>query len=275
MRVGRDWSSLDARKSWFFLPQGVVCLGSGITAQEDRPCETIVESALLADASWPLAVDGQRVAAGTWRADLSNVRSLHLGGAKPEHGIGWWFPQPQAGLAGERAKRLGSWRSVHKSGSEAPIESDWLALTLSHGAAPRDATYQYAVLPGVTPESLVRFAAQPSITVAACTPAAHGIVDRANGLSGAVLWEPDASVGPITADRPCVILLQATAGEWSVAVVDPTQKLGQLTLRLDIAAGAVRHADPGITVTPGRPLTVVVDLKHSLGNARRLRVARP
>jgi hyaluronate lyase len=275
MRVGRDWSSLEARKSWFFLPQGIVCLGSGIAAQEKRPCETIVESALLADASWPLTVDGRHIAAGAWRADLSNVRSLHLGGAKPEHGIGWWFPKPQADLAGERSHRKGAWCTVHKGDSETPIEHDWLTLTVHHGAAPGNAEYQYAVFPGVTAEALARFAAQPSIAVPACTPAAHGIVDRANGISGAVLWEAGARAGPVAADQPCVVLLQATAGEWSVAVADPTQALEQLVLTLDIAAGAVRHADPGITVTPGRPLAVVVDLKHSLGNARTVRFARP
>lgn len=275
MRVGRDWSSLDARKSWFFLPQGVLCLGSGITALENRPCATIVESALLAAESVALTVDGQRVAAEDWKADLPATRTVHLGGAKPGQSIGWWFPKPQPGLAGERSRRKGSWRQVDKGGSEAPIERDWLTLTINHGAAPGNAEYQYAVFPGVTAGTLARFAAQPSITVPACTPAAHGFVDRASGLSGAVLWEPGACAGPVAADQPCVVLMQAAAGEWSVAVADPTQALEQLVLTLDIAAGVPRHADPGITVTPGRPLTVVVDLKHSLGNARTVRFARP
>lgn len=270
MRVGRDGSTLDARKAWFLLPDAIVCLGSGITSADGQPCETIVESARLGKGDLALAVDGKVVPPGAWKADLGSARTLHLAGTSRERAMGWWFPQPPKGLAGERGDRTGSWRNAMKTGSEAPIVQPWLSLILSHGIDPRDASYQYALLPGISAEQLATFAAKPSLEVLACTPQAHAVRDEAHGLTGAVFWEA-GSAGPFTVDQPCVVVLRESKEGVALAVADPTQKLAALGVVLKLKLGRPLSADPGVKVGAGDPVRVDFDLVRSLGYERVVR----
>src|SRR5690606_38722534 len=107
MRIGREGSSLQGNKAWFFLPDAIVCLGCGISADEDRPAETIVESARLERDDLAVSIDGRATPAGEWQERLENVRSIHLAGTRSESAIGWWFPRP-AQLLAERSTRQGS-----------------------------------------------------------------------------------------------------------------------------------------------------------------------
>lgn len=273
MRVGRDWSTLRARKSWFLLPGAVVCLGSGITAGDGRPCETIVEAARLDALTQGLQVDGRAVPAGAWKGELGKARSMHLAGRKPEQAIAWWFPQAQAGLSGERSERTGSWRNASKKGSEAPISAPWLSLILAHGSAPQDATYQYAILPGLGPEQLKAFAAKPALEILACTRQVHAVRDTANGLTAAVFFEA-GTAGPFTADQPCAVLLREGREGAALAVADPSQSLTRLSLGVAGRFGRQLSADPGIEAVAGTPLTLRLDLTGSLGQERSIRWGR-
>lgn len=273
MRVGRDCSTLDARKGWFLLPDAVVCLGSGISATDGRPCETIVENCRLEKADLALTVDGKAVPAGAWKGDLGSVRTLHLAGTKPERAIGWWWPQPASGLMGMRAERNGSWRNAQKDGSEAPITQPWLSLIVSHGAHPKDASYQYVILPGITAGRLAAFAAKPTIEVLACTRQIHAVRDAANGLTGAIFFEA-GSVGPLSADRPCVVLLRESKDGLALAVADPTQKAAAVSVTLRLKPGRLLSADSGVKVGSGDPLRIDFDLTNSIGGERTVRWGR-
>ena len=273
MRVGRDWSSLLAQKSWFLLSGAVVCLGSGITATDGRPCETIVESAPLPNLTQVLQLDGKTVPTGAWKGDLSKVRTMHLAGAKPEQAFGWWFPQAPAGLSGERAKRTGSWSNATKNGNTAPLSAAWLSLTLAHGTDPKDATYQYAILPGISADTLKAFADKPTLEILACTRQAHAVRDNVNGLTAAVFFAP-STAGPFTADQPCVVLLREDKDHTALAVADPTQRLESLVLTMKIKLGKQAAADPGVAVQPGDPLRLTIDFKGSLGQERTIRWSR-
>lgn len=274
MRVGREWSSLEARKGWFFFPDAVVCLGSGITATDGRPCETVVESARLDEpGDAVLSVDGAAVPGGAWKADLSRARTVHLAGSRPERGIGWWFPSAPGGLGGERARRSGSWKNAGKKESEAPLERWWFEMRLAHGTDPKDAGYQYAVLPGLAPEALQTFAARPSIGILACTPAAHAVSDGRHGILGAILWEAGRA-GPVSADAPCIVLLQEDPSGLAVAVSEPTQLRDRLTVVLDRKAGRPKSGDPRIRVAKAEPLTLEVDAKGALGRSLSVELAK-
>jgi hyaluronate lyase len=270
MRVGREGTTLSARKGWFLFPDAVVCLGSGITSTNGTPCETIVENCRIEKLDLPFAVDGKPVPAGVWEGDLAGIRTLHLGGMTPERAIGWWFPPSSMRLTGERCERTGCWKNAGKNGSEAPITQPWLSLILGHGVDPRDATYQYAILPGVSAERLKDFAAKPTIEILACTPQVQAVRDTANSIEGFIFFEP-GTAGSITVDQPCVVVLHESRDGLSLAVADPTQKLAALSLTLTLKPTGKMTTDTGVTVGTGTPLRIDFNLTNALGCARTVR----
>ena len=185
MRIGCEGSSLQGNKAWFFLPDAIVCLGCGISADEDRPAETIVKSARLERDDLAVSIDGRATPAGEWQERLENVRSIHLAGTRSERAIGWWFPRP-AQLLAERSTRQGSWRNADKKGSEAPLSQPWLTLIWPHGSAPKNADYQYVILPGIDASALAAFAGSPTIEILANTPDLQAIHDSAHGITAAI-----------------------------------------------------------------------------------------
>lgn len=210
MRVGREYSSLEARKGWFFLPDAIVCLGSGITAKDNRPCETIVENCRLECEDLPMLVDDKTVTPGDWKAPINDATTLHLAGTTPERAMGWWFPSSSVSnksLAVEQGKRTGSWRDVIKNGSEAKITQPWLSIILSHGTGPQNASYQYVIFPGISADRLTAFAAKPTIEILVNTPQAQVVRDTVHGITSAIFYEP-GSAGPFKVNQPCLVLLR-------------------------------------------------------------------
>ncbi len=273
MHVGREWSSLDARKSWFLLPDAIVCLGSGISAKDGRPCETIVESCRLENADLALAVDGKVVPAGHWKGDLGSAHTVHLAGTTPERAIGWWFPQALKGLAGERGSRTGSRSQMRQNGSTAPITRPWLSLNLSHGVDPQEAMYQYVIMPGASAERLAAMASKPTIEILACTPQTQAVRDTANGFTGAVFHEA-GSVGVLAADQPCVVLLGEGKDGYGVSLADPSQKLPRVVLTVNVKLGKLVAADAGVKIVGENPLRIEFDLKGVHGEERTVHWSR-
>ena len=270
MRVGRDDTTLEARKGWFFLPEAIVCLGSGITSKDNAPCETIVENCRIERADLALSVDGQPVPDGDWKSNLDSAQTLHLAGSKPERALGWWFPQSSKGLIGERVERTGSWRNAAKNGSEAPISRPWLSLILSHGTDPIDATYQYVILPGISADKLKSFAAKPTIEILACTPQVQAVRDKANGIEGYIFFEP-GTLGSITADQPCVVVKRESKNGLALAVSDPTHKLKNVSLTLKSQPTGKMVAEDGVKIATDTPLRVDFDLTNAHGASRAIR----
>ena len=270
MRVGREGSALSARKGWFLFPDAVVCLGSAITSTNGKPCETIVENCRIEKSDLALTVDGKPVSPGVWKGDLSGIRTLHLAGTTPARAIGWWFPPSSRSLTGERNERTGCWKNVGKKESEASITQPWLSLLMEHGVDPRDATYQYAILPGVSAERLKTFAAQPTLEILACTPQVQAVRDTVNGIEGYIFFEP-GTAGSVTVDQPCVVVLHEGRDGLALAVADPTWKLAALSLVLKSHPGGTLTVDAGVKVIPGKPLRVEFDLTNAHGCARTAR----
>ncbi len=273
MRIAREWSSLQGNKAWFLFPDAIVCLGSGITADEDRPAQTIVENARLRRGDLEMTIDAKPAAEGDFRMKLETASTIHLAGERPEQAIGWWFPAPQPGLVAERSTRSGSWADANKKATPAPLSQPWLTLSIDHGSAPRNAGYAYVVLPGISAGELAELAKTTPLEISANTPKVQAVYDRRHGLTGVVFHSP-GSFGPISVDQPCVILLHQGDQATSLAIADPTQKLQALTITLaNPPTGSMAEVEH-VRVDSQRPLRLIVDLKDSLGYERTVRWSR-
>ncbi|MFI8949704.1 polysaccharide lyase 8 family protein [Streptomyces sp. NPDC053750] len=222
-------STMEAYKSWFFLDDAVVCLGSGITATDGTAIETIVENRHLGAAGEnELTVDGSAKPAGfPWSATLTGARWAHIAG----HG-GYVFPGG-ATLNALREERIGAWHDINSaSGSTASFTSRYVTLWFDHGTAPVDEDYAYVLLPGAT----ARRTAQRSAALGGWlrnithTKQVHGVRVPVLGLTGANFFAA-GSFGRLTADAPASVLVRERRdGTAVICVSDPTRRQKKLSL---------------------------------------------
>ncbi|MEK2492759.1 polysaccharide lyase family 8 super-sandwich domain-containing protein [Kitasatospora purpeofusca] len=267
--VGQDTrgvqSTLTARKSWFCLADGVVCLGAGITATDGVPVESIVDNRNLGAAgTHTLTVDG-------------TAQPTTLGWSQNFAGANWANIAGQAGyvllqnttLKALREQRTGKWSDLSKRGPADPQTRRYLTLWIDHGTNPTGAGYAYLLLPGATATTTAARAANPGITVVANTASVQAVTDSATGVTAANFWTA-GTAGPITVSAPCSVLVRESGGKLTVAVADSTREAATVTVTVARKGWTTASGGPGISVLDLDPVTVVAELGGTLGGSRTI-----
>lgn len=239
--------TLTAKKSWFFTPGGIVCLGAGITGTSGGQVRTTIENRSLgADDDPVLLADGRAVApSGSLRA-----RWLHLAG------VGGYLVLDGAEVTALREDRTGAWRDIdtgaNTKGTTVPYTRRYQKLILDHGVRPSGASYAYAVLPMASAPGTV--AALSAWDVVANTPAVQAI-RLPDGTLLANFFQA-GSAGGVRVSGPASLTLGRAGSSWQLAVADPTQL--QDTVRVT-----------------ARGQTVSVPVSGAFGATRTVRLGRP
>lgn len=138
-----DRAGLHARKAWIFTDDFVLCLGAGIEADSTLAVTTAIEqccrrgnlSVLLPDEKWATVK-------GSVTLGAREVRYHH-------NDIGYiaWGENLQTTATAER--RTGDWHDIMQMYPDGTtVSGDVVQLCLNHGTAPKNASYQYVILPG-------------------------------------------------------------------------------------------------------------------------------
>ncbi len=199
--------SLRARKSFHFLEDQIVCLGSDIeSANSDFPTETTVFQLNLKDEAdrlyWKKASSKQNVWLDNCQTGYYIPKALRTKLCFEKH-----FPQQS--LNEETAR---------------PTQGDWVSLTFNHGEAPKGEVYEYAIIPHATQTQMKAFARKPSYRVLQCNAQAHIVADTRSGLTSYVLFEKPATLpdGLLQqADTSCLVLLKEEASQVMLSVCQP------------------------------------------------------
>ncbi|GGL91712.1 hypothetical protein GCM10010129_39350 [Streptomyces fumigatiscleroticus] len=248
-------STLQARRSWFFLDEGVVCLGAGITASDGEPVDTVVDNRRLgATGTAALTVDGHRKP-GTpgWSETPTDPGWAHIAG----HG-GYVFPEG-GHVTALREERTGRWSDIRTGSSTDPVTDRYLTLYVDHGTDPVDAGHAHLLLPGARAAGTAARARSVTglFTTLANTRQAQGVHAPSLGLTAVNFWAA-GTVGTLTASAPCSVLVrQRRDGTATVCVSDPTRTLTTLTVTWKQRVTAV-VTRPGTVerAVPGRDLTL-------------------
>jgi chondroitin AC lyase len=210
---------VSARKGWFFLDGGVVCLGAGITGNGVRT-----------------SVD-QRLSAGetiTSQGPLGPGVRLCKGVTWVLHGsAGYVFPQPRDVWAGTQ-EQTGSWKKIYASGPGTPITRQIFSIWLDDASEP--GSYAYTLVPSATAAKLQAYAASPRLEILSNTPEAQAVRDKAAGVTEALFYQGgEIPALSMSADAPCAVILRGGA----VYIADPTQKQHEVTLTINGKAASV------------------------------------
>jgi hyaluronate lyase len=258
---GLDFVSQDgmltAHKSWFFTPDGVICLGAGITDSSGAVVRTTIENR---STNAPLLVDGRSYSSdGSW--SVSNPQWLDL------PGVAAYFLLEKGKVALKRESRTGTWRDVdtgaNTKGSTDPYTRHYQSIVLDHGANPVGAHYAYAVVPV---PSVVSLATARLTRVLANTADAQA-VRTIDGLELGVFFAA-GTAGSLTTSAAAVVGWK----NGTLAVSDPSQLGSTVRVTVRSSARKVVHADPAVTVVSTRPLVVDVAVAGSQGATHRLSV---
>jgi hyaluronate lyase len=267
--VSQD-GTLAARKSWFFTPDAVLCLGAGITDASGAQVFTTIENRNLGeDGTGTLLVDGLPSAAPLGQTVVLNGTNwLHL------HGVGGYVlldGSRQTAVTLLREDRTGTWLSIDTGatthGTNVPYTRRYQKILLDHGANPAGAEYAYAVLPRASADRTRE--ARWCWRVLANTTAVQA-VQLDDGVAGAA-WYAAGVVDGVTMSGPAAAMWGRTRDGWTLAVSDPTQLQSVVRVTVDRAVRRVVQADPTITVIATAPQLVVdINVAGSLGATHTL-----
>ncbi|WP_285725927.1 polysaccharide lyase family 8 super-sandwich domain-containing protein [Psychromicrobium xiongbiense] len=282
---------LSANKSWYFLKDSVVCVGSGITDSSGTTVRTMVENRGFAPGNLPAVhCDG---APRTLNDTLQSASSVHVEGHAGFVALTPDSLAPQT-LGVRSESRTGTWQAINSGGDTGgttdPVNRDFLRIEQAHPAA--DGWYAYQVLPLASADQTAAAAQSPQVRVLVADRSCH-IIDAAGGRLGhfftAGTWAGYTASGPCaighrTTPAPVAgggpgrtgIVRQAVAGAQLTEVVlaQPTRAGGTVTVTFPFdAPGTTLSIDPGVTVTSTSPLTLTAVMDTLRGGERRVTFA--
>ena len=222
---------LAARKGWFFFDNEYVCLGAGISSDSKLEVVTTLNQCLLHNDVIVMS-QGRKSVVKQGEHQLDNVKWIF------HDGTGYLFPEPQhLNLSNQPEK--GSWFKInHQSDSpKEEITKDVFKLWLTHGPEPRNATYQYIIVPSTSEKELLLTDNQRKVIVLSNTPALQAVKHSGLGICEAIFYqsgEIQVLEGlRIGMETPGILMVKTEKGILKKMVVaDPTRKLEKLYLTL-------------------------------------------
>ncbi|MGV9290531.1 polysaccharide lyase 8 family protein [Streptomyces sp. NPDC003719] len=231
-------STLEARKSWYFLADAVVCLGAGITCADGVPVETVVDNRNLGEGGTQALTRGR-----DW---------AHLEG----HG-GWVVPDGP--LHTLREDRTGAWSDINTTSTTERRTRRWQTLWLDHGTDPDDAGYVYVLMPGASRRAVARRAADRGwMTVLANDDRCQALAVPSLGVTAANFWR-SGTAGPLTATAGASVLVRRRGRTATLCVSEPPRTGAPLEIVWDHPVRGVVRADESVEIlATGRRLRLRV-----------------
>ncbi|MFF7973644.1 polysaccharide lyase family 8 super-sandwich domain-containing protein [Streptomyces sp. NPDC007905] len=224
-------STLQARKSWFFLADAIVCLGAGITCADGVPVETVVDNRNLGEKG------GEPLVRGPGWAHLE--------------GQGGWILPCGGELRTLREDRTGAWSDINTTSSAERRTRRWQTLWLDHGTDPADADYVYVLLPGASRgEVAARAADRHWLRVLGNDARRQAVAVPALGLTAVNLWEA-GTVGDLTASAGAGVLVRCRGRTATLCVSEPPRTGVPLEIVWDRPVRSVLRADDSVEVLSG------------------------
>ena len=250
-------STLEARKSWVFLDDQVICLGAGITASDGAPIRTTVENRRVeAPDGAPLTLDGTVTAPQPGDSMTTTALWAHLDGHS-----GYVFPGGES-VQASRLTRSGSWKDINSSTSNTQtVTETYVALTIDHGVDPRDQGYAYVMLPGASAEQTRRAAAciHASVQILSNTTSVQAVHLPRLNATAANFWQ-SALTKDLSASGPASVLIRIAGGEATICVSDPSRTSDRLVLTWEHAVSGVLDQPTTLSaVTTGTRLRLEFD----------------
>lgn len=240
-------SSLEAKKSWFFLKDKIVAMAAGINSKENADTETIVENRRLEkDGSNFLEVEGTEVVFDQGIL-FKGASWAHLKGKNNQSDIGYVFPQSE-NIYAEKKERSGKWSDVNKGESGDQVSNMFATLSIPHGKSPSGGEYVYVILPGKNQEETSTYAKEMDVSILSNTPTQQVIYDDADDIWMGNFYEI-GKVNEVEAKTRGAIAINYKDNGVKVVMADPMKEQAKVIFTIPKKLGyKVVEKDDEITV---------------------------
>ncbi|MEJ9255824.1 polysaccharide lyase 8 family protein [Bacillus wiedmannii] len=240
-------SSLEAKKSWFFLKDKIVAMAAGINSKENADTETIVENRRLEkDGSNLLEVEGTEVVLDQGTL-FKGASWAHIKGKNNQSDIGYVFPQSE-NIYAEKKERSGKWSDVNKGGSSNQVSNMFATLSIPHGKSPSGGEYVYVILPGKNQEETSTYAKEMDVLILSNTPTQQVIYDAADDIWMGNFYEI-GKVNEVEARTRGAIGIKYEDSGLKVVMADPMKEQAKVIFTIPKKIGyKVAEKDDEITV---------------------------
>lgn len=237
-----DRDGLQARKSWIFTDNYILCLGAGIHSDSLLAISTNIDQRMKHGELLCYENNKWTVVKDTYTPECKALRFFH-------DSTGYVLLQPETCVAIVE-KRSGRWSDFMGSYEPKTVEGNVISLSIKHDKS-KPATYQYAVLPAASAEETAAFPSEgvriirndenmqavATADVYYITAYEPGEVRLAEGL--------DVRFG-----SPGIYMLRPENGALHIEAADPTHALKSLSLAIN-----------------NQPLTLVFPAGHEPGKS--------
>ncbi|NWK55096.1 hypothetical protein HW115_05710 [Verrucomicrobiaceae bacterium N1E253] len=226
---GSKGGPFKARKSWFFFDQHIICLGTGIqTDQIQYPVRTTLFQKHLNGEHTTTIANAETITLG----EKTNIRSFPKGHATftDPYGNGYIVrnSDPIQLTVGQQQSRSG----YDKVDTQGAYATAWI----DHGPNPKNAQYEYVILPQTNEEELQTFAKQLKVSdpapyqVLHQSQQAHVVYHRSSNTIGYAIFEtpttdqpePWLSKGPLASvSQTCLVMIEENEQQVIVSLTDP------------------------------------------------------
>lgn len=258
-------TTLSAKKSWFMLADGIVCLGAGIANQDNRDVFTTIEQRKLGlENSNTFTVDG-KIIPGDFDVVDRNVNWAHLSGNVKGSDIGYYFPEGIK-ISMKRKPQSGKWSEV-RTGTDSTLKTrHYLTLWKAHGNHDIDDNvaenkYAYLLLPGYSAEKVKQYAKSPSIQILENTARVQAVKDIKLGLTAVNFWKDTLSSVVVdrkiylTCDKKAAVMVMENQKGINVSLSDPTMlNEGFIHIQVNRPVSGLMASAPEITIKQLKPV---------------------
>lgn len=221
---------ISAYKSWFFMGDEVVCLGSGITSDMSYKVNTTVDQCLLSGNVF-YSEDGQErsVSKGMELTDQALDWVWH-------RNIGYFFPESQK-VSVKTETRSGCWYDINNTQNKNTVSKDVCSIWLDHSDVSSDGTYSYILVPGIKSAGEMKNYDMKNIKILANTVNVQSVKNSKTDVIQAIFYKGGTIVADdlkVTVDNPCALMLRKTSENvFDVYFSDPSHKLRSLSITVE------------------------------------------
>lgn len=218
-------NGLRAKKSWFMFGDMIVCLGSGISAEQELPVTTSVNQAftrgdaLIKMRKKPAFIAGD----AEYLNDPAWILHDQTGYFFPGGGHLQLYTRPEEG----------SWYRLVLRYPDEKLQADIFKLYFDHGMQPKHAAYSYVLVPGADKALMAQL--EKEFPFQLVNEKDRQEVRLGEEMAGMVFYEAGASssvLPGLTVDQPCVVMLKRSGTQLALSVADPTQQLKEIKMKL-------------------------------------------
>ncbi len=236
-----NYKGVAAKKSYFFMNNMMLCLGTGITATKSNPVVTSVnQTTLTGNITYNRGASDETFTGTTLTA--GDFRWMH------HNNVGYIFPE-SGNVTLQKAAQSGSWRDLKLSGSTATQTRNIFSAWFDHTSTPSNGKYSYIVAPDRSAADMPALNSGHKFVIVQNTTSIQAIRSDA-GARGkwAVVFHNPGTVDmgddmTIISDKKVIVLIKEYSDNYRISVSDPLYNQGSVTLKINRQVAGGTYAD--------------------------------